>query len=103
MGIIGVSSVWGLSPWVRGKRDSGVQLTMTFWSIPVGAGETDVVAGASAHLWVYPRGCGGNDALAASLDSLAGLSPWVRGKPRSAIAEIAGSGSIPVGAGETRR
>ncbi len=90
----------GLSPRVRGSRQSPARAYRASGSIPAGAGEPPTVS-----LWlrdprVYPRGCGG--AMNMPRDQVAawGLSPRVRGSLSAAGAARLFEGSIPAGAGE---
>ena len=96
-------TLWGLSPWVRGKRCTCRTFARELGSIPVGAGETDQALLALDAVRVYPRGCGGNGRSAVPLRPKMGLSPWVRGKLPAPGLREASRGSIPVGAGETQR
>ena len=91
----------GLSPPVRGSRRSccsgpgnGVR------SIPARAGEPRVRASNGAGPWVYPRPCGGAGISLAIVGVLAGLSPPVRGSPRSPWRRGTRRRSIPARAGE---
>ncbi len=85
--------VWGsLRPIERGGDRAG--------SIPAGAGEPTGGHTRRSHSRVYPRGCGGAAASAATSASDRGLSPRVRGSLGQAGGCDGGSGSIPAGAGE---
>src|SRR5690606_32455 len=50
---------WGLSPRVRGNRDSMANLQDLAGTIPACAGEPLPVIGEQRHIWDYPRVCGG--------------------------------------------
>ena len=92
----------GLSPRMRGNRGA-------FWgrcpwpgSIPAYAGEPVGNGGWQSAQKVYPRVCGGT--CHESLQSMArvGLSPRMRGNPRTTGSEVFFSRSIPAYAGEPR-
>ena len=90
----------GLSPRVRGKRESPRRWTGTPRSIPACAGEASAAVSAIAGGAVYPRVCGGSQAPRRGWRSVAGLSPRVRGKRVCTGASDSSSGSIPACAGE---
>ena len=69
-------------------------------SIPACAGEPLTPLTAPRITWVYPRVCGGTDAVARFRRATQGLSPRVRGNPGAAIQVVDGGGSIPACAGE---
>ena len=92
----------GLSPRMRGNRQS-VHGTIGFRrSIPAYAGEPILPHGAVWRAGVYPRVCGGTGVGVVLSSSRPGLSPRMRGNPgRPACAALC-SGSIPAYAGEPR-
>ena len=92
----------GLSPRVRGNRLSQKSNGSVTRSIPAGAGEPGVRGTALRRCVVYPRGCGGTQAIAKQLQIVEGLSPRVRGNRCPPCVEIGIGGSIPAGAGEPR-
>ena len=90
----------GLSPRVRGNRDSGECRSVQRRSIPACAGEP----GKGIVEWrtpkVYPRVCGGTESTTMLSVSTAGLSPRVRGN-RISIHRVRNTPrSIPACAGE---
>src|SRR5690606_446227 len=69
----------GLSPRVRGSRDTiGLRLCIV-GPIPAGAGEPDFVGPNGLPIWAYPRGCGGASQRWTNSSVSSGLSPRVRG------------------------
>ena len=85
----------GLSPRVRGNRNSAGASATATGSIPACAGEPRVL---SSSLWrpaVYPRVCGGTWAAAVRADTCAGLSPRVRGNPATASIAADSRGVYP--------
>ena len=98
---VGVMAL-GLSPPVRGNLDRpplGIQRRR---SIPACAGEPLLIAAIRPADGVYPRLCGGTAHYGAVLTSHGGLSPPVRGNPRSFWGGIIELRSIPACAGEPR-
>ena len=71
-------------------------------SIPACAGEPREHPYGAADGEVYPRVCGGTDAVPAAYSGKAGLSPRVRGNPEFPDGEGNRLGSIPACAGEPR-
>ena len=51
-------------------------------------------------LKVYPRVCGGTEAMLRLMMGVSGLSPRVRGNPSRTVASVFAPGSIPACAGE---
>ena len=120
--IIAASASSGLSPRVRGNRNSrgdrggcggsiparaGNRIASSDRpqprrSIPARAGEPPQQAVAGQPDEVYPRACGGTSARSRSRASSAGLSPRVRGNPDHDRARRTTRGSIPARAGEPR-
>ena len=90
----------GLSPRVRGNRLRGLLRNRPAGSIPACAGEPRVVLSQVKAYPVYPRVCGGTNALHIYLLFVFGLSPRVRGNRGAAQAVGGGHGSIPACAGE---
>ncbi len=91
----------GLSPWVRGTRQTKLFLGSSTRFIPVGAGNSLLSACSLALSPVYPRGCGEllNIDLFASITG--GLSPWVRGTQHLKKSQSEPCRFIPVGAGNS--
>ena len=92
----------GLSPPVRGNRDSSLQLRGTAGSIPARAGEPTYFSEINSAWRVYPRPCGGTSNMGSPLYQTAGLSPPVRGNHVPMIPSHPRVGSIPARAGEPR-
>ena len=90
----------GLSPRVRGNRQTGAGRQQTERSIPARAGEPPAIPRFSSLSPVYPRACGGTGTLPQYRQCRSGLSPRVRGNPNPARLRSAPSGSIPARAGE---
>ena len=93
----------GLSPRVRGNRQTGLFPQSLVGSIPACAGEPRRAAAASFASTVYPRVCGGTNTTAELLPSPRGLSPRVRGNRQSESVAQVDAGSIPACAGEPTR
>ena len=90
----------GLSPRVRGNRTTLAELEPFYGSIPACAGEPRRLTREPRWPRVYPRVCGGTCAGAYRVCGCDGLSPRVRGNPRSAVAVSIYHRSIPACAGE---
>ena len=90
----------GLSPRVRGSHHHVHRVAHEAGSIPACAGEPSVTRSISRLRPVYPRVCGGADALGSALESYTGLSPRVRGSRRRQRDLVDAHGSIPACAGE---
>ena len=90
----------GLSPRVRGNRESVPNPRSTRRSIPACAGEPRRLSARCGGSAVYPRVCGGtSETLAYALD-INGLSPRVRGNLPFPHRRQDGGRSIPACAGE---
>ena len=90
----------GLSPRVRGNRDSGSIEQDADRSIPACAGEPRSGPRATPGPRVYPRVCGGTERGPAYHQGAGGLSPRVRGNPVVPGPVVALARSIPACAGE---
>ena len=90
----------GLSPRVRGNRDSAAVQHCGIRSIPACAGEPAHPAPPASHPRVYPRVCGGTRYRYRRFIGRKGLSPRVRGNPRPDVVVHRHIGSIPACAGE---
>ena len=90
----------GLSPRVRGNPARRAGLSVTAGSIPACAGEPPGLPGPGARVRVYPRVCGGTQAVPAGSRLTRGLSPRVRGNRAAGVKSEVGLGSIPACAGE---
>ena len=90
----------GLSPRVRGNQHRGASIRGDGGSIPAGAGEPSTERQAALPARVYPRGCGGTEAMAPAHLLGRGLSPRVRGNPMHFTSDQSSTRSIPAGAGE---
>ena len=95
-----LSTIWGLSPRVRGNPTSPIWGIRCAGSIPAGAGEPNSWMCCAQTSGVYPRGCGGTLARRVGLPRREGLSPRVRGNRGAGPARPEARGSIPAGAGE---
>ena len=90
----------GLSPRVRGNLARAYQLALVKRSIPACTGEPRVDARAGRHAEVYPRVYGGTKTACSRINSVAGLSPRVRGNHLGAQDTVDMSRSIPACTGE---
>ncbi len=90
----------GQSPRVRGKLVSRPRRACRLGSIPAGAGEAPSPRQQGGRSPVNPRGCGGSTPPLNAVLTMYGQSPRVRGKRYPDVREIAGTRSIPAGAGE---
>ncbi len=90
----------GLSPRVRGNRDTGQRTRTKRRSIPASAGEPSVLPSLSSREKVYPRECGGTTVTAGTGHRRMGLSPRVRGNPCGCPLSFWPLRSIPASAGE---
>ena len=93
----------GPSPRARGKRKISNQTWPLTGTIPAGAGETDKEHTQDPRLRDHPRGRGGNSGAEQFNVADDGPSPRARGKLCTASPPFPGFGTIPAGAGETRR
>ena len=90
----------GLSPRVRGNRDSKTSEFSFNRTIPACAGEPISVAGLDSRNADYPRVCGGTIELFNHTTTHQGLSPRVRGNLPGVHPEDSVLGTIPACAGE---
>ena len=90
----------GLSPRVRGSPGQTHQHDYLVGSIPACAGEPCSASSTPRPRRVYPRVCGGAPPNQSLIFLRMGLSPRVRGSPRSAPCRSQAPGSIPACAGE---
>ena len=90
----------GLSPRVRGNLQEALLSEVNQGSIPACAGEPDPAAAASKTTTVYPRVCGGTEAVIEDTCDTTGLSPRVRGNHSTSPTNSCPHGSIPACAGE---
>ena len=102
IGMLLLAVILGLSPRVRGNRHRRRLLVRPCGSIPASAGEPYSEARALDERRVYPRECGGTSSRVAQPPASRGLSPRVRGNPRSRPRAGPRRGSIPASAGEPR-
>ena len=98
--LVGSGLPAGLSPRVRGNPVAGIEDDSRVWSIPACAGEPTSAMRMASPSSVYPRVCGGTHRGVPVGKRSAGLSPRVRGNPRTAAAVSTQLGSIPACAGE---
>ena len=94
--------VAGLSPRVRGNPRHPPSAGATAGSIPACAGEPSNVPAGDSEATVYPRVCGGTAPRFGASVGASGLSPRVRGNPRTPASFRWSPGSIPACAGEPR-
>ena len=92
----------GLSPRVRGNRRRDVPALRSRGSIPACAGEPCTGLGLLDSWAVYPRVCGGTVDMEGPSIQERGLSPRVRGNPRTTPRTTPWTRSIPACAGEPR-
>ena len=92
----------GLSPRVRGNPQIRHPALRHFRSIPACAGEPSIDAISGLTGTVYPRVCGGTVSNSPCLGMMVGLSPRVRGNPRTRCSDERLYGSIPACAGEPK-
>ena len=90
----------GLSPRVRGNPLVRNLYEVLSRSIPARAGEPKERLTPRHRLRVYPRACGGTQAISTDPDALEGLSPRVRGNRVSPHGLGEYRRSIPARAGE---
>ena len=90
----------GLSPRVRGNQRNLWQHHRTLGSIPARAGEPFATLVLKELLRVYPRACGGTNAVNHRGRAELGLSPRVRGNLQRLRDRREGNRSIPARAGE---
>ena len=90
----------GLSPRVRGNRDTSSFTPYSSGSIPACAGEPYTSSRSGSYDRVYPRVCGGTSLRPEQILVVRGLSPRVRGNPVSSRGAPWRLGSIPACAGE---
>ena len=90
----------GLSPRMRGNRGGLDRPILPSGSIPAHAGEPDTAVVGLAGIWVYPGACGGTQLANRHRSTFAGLSPRMRGNPKSSAGPMIRWGSIPAHAGE---
>ena len=90
----------GLSPRVRGNRKRVPRHVERLGSIPACAGEPDRDHRPRLVGGVYPRVCGGTQAVSAFGPESSGLSPRVRGNRERQGGYAVRAGSIPACAGE---
>ena len=89
-----------LSPRMRGNRRIFPGYHHPYRSIPAYAGEPMAPSACWWRIQVYPRVCGGTNALPGGAHTAVGLSPRMRGNPAPARWQVTTLGSIPAYAGE---
>ena len=92
--------MWGLSPRVRGNRNSPLNRRFDHGSIPTRAGKPYVRFQATHGIKVYPHACGETLRLELRLGREWGLSPRVRGNQLLGVVSRMKIGSIPTRAGK---
>ena len=93
----------GLSPRVRGNRLQQPQRYHLGGSIPACAGEPLELDSVQVVMGVYPRVCGGTGNARSRRPAHRGLSPRVRGNPKTTPCPTPAARSIPACAGEPLR
>ena len=96
-----VSSCWGSSPRMRGKRLSSCFIMWTVGLIPAHAGKTYKATEDGAVNEAHPRACGENQLVFHAGTVIRGSSPRMRGKRLSNDREAIRAGLIPAHAGKT--
>ena len=102
-GIVEIDCQRGLSPPVRGSPMSSRKMDATlprYGSIPARAGKPYEWRSRSGNPRVYPRPCGEAFRRLGNGKTVRGLSPPVRGSPRSVAGRSGQHGSIPARAGK---
>ena len=94
--------ICGLSPRVRGNQGACIRRGCGTGSIPACAGEPKTELEVAEREGVYPRVCGGTQAVANPRSLARGLSPRVRGNRCAGWLLLRARGSIPACAGEPR-
>ena len=94
------SSLWGLSPRMRGNPGTSRGPAGRRRSIPAHAGEPRHGVGGYRWRRVYPRACGGTSTTRRAAFFASGLSPRMRGNPLHRSAHRPAKRSIPAHAGE---
>ena len=79
----------GLSPRMRGNRVRMTHTLLLSGSIPAHAGEPPAGPLSFSAKRVYPRACGGTAKAMPEADTIAGLSPRMRGNPPGTRQEVA--------------
>ena len=91
---------YGLSPRLRGNPQLYIIKAVQIRSIPAPAGEPRRGDGNDYICGVYPRACGGTTFHPNRSAASYGLSPRLRGNPKSTRTPLIRAGSIPAPAGE---
>ena len=94
------ASLTGLSPRMRGNRESACHSRQRGGSIPAHAGKPLLFGHPGIPLWVYPRACGETGMMWAQKTREKGLSPRMRGNQFLLQFHERGVGSIPAHAGK---
>ncbi len=97
------STCRGPFPRVRGARRIRTQHVRRAGTIPAGAGSTWRPHCAAGSCRDHPRGCGEHQGIPAIATRMGGPSPRVRGAHRPGRDDPSRAGTIPAGAGSTRR
>ena len=92
----------GSSPRMRGKLRQGLGHKFAYRIIPAHAGQTRRCRSTLTARTDHPRACGANWVLRQHVDTVAGSSPRMRGKPASGELVLDGFRIIPAHAGQTR-
>ena len=92
----------GLSPWIRGAHKAEETAVDATRFIPVDTGSTPLPCRHNHRLTVYPRGYGEHAPNTRPSCTYTGLSPWIRGAPKSDSKTLRTIRFIPVDTGSTR-
>ena len=98
--LVTVLASWGLSPRVRGNRNSQNLSGMIFGPIPACAGQPFQLFSLSIYSRAYPRVCGATAGCTFRAASNRGLSPRVRGNRKKSPLRVGCGGPIPACAGQ---
>ncbi len=93
----------GLSPRLRGTPFAAAGSGGGGGPIPAPAGDPRPSSREARAAWAYPRACGGPVQQSEVRDKFGGLSPRLRGTPKSRTRSCVGVRPIPAPAGDPRR
>ena len=101
MGVVGLISVAGSSPRVRGRPSWRSTPYGGAGLIPASAGQTAYAGQVCASPTAHPRECGADPDWSCTDEGAAGSSPRVRGRRQPRLDNGASHGLIPASAGQT--
>ncbi len=93
----------GPSPRVRGAGSGSPHVKPGGGTIPAGAGSSARSGLMLSRTWDHPRGCGEQDLINRAIQIMGGPSPRVRGAAGDPARAPVRHGTIPAGAGSSRR